>query len=195
MRWGFSQGQNNHGAIAGSLHGPFAAKRVKDALDGLSAELAAGGGEGDVAEALSAGLGGDGLGCGCSLEFGDEVIGGRNDEEVDDRGQHEEGDEGVEEVAVGDCASVDVEDEGGEVWFADYGCDEGSDDVFDERVDDGAEGCADDDGYGEVEDVAAEDEVAKAFDQGNLLSCEVGNAWGGAIIARLMIAQSSAAWM
>lgn len=116
---------------------------------------------------MAARFGSDGFG---TLHPGKQVVGWGDDEEVDDEGQENEGDCGVEEVAVGDYASVDVEDESGEVGFANDCCNEGGDDVFNKRADDGAEGRPDDDGDREIEDVAAEYEVTKAFDHWKLLS-------------------------
>ena len=132
-------------------------------LDGLAAVLAAGGGERNVAEALGAGLDGDGL---RSLDAGHEGVGRQDDEEIDDGGHQEERDEGVEEVAVGDNSSVDVQDKVGEVRLADYGSDEGRDDVFDDRIDDGGECSTDDDGDCEIEYVATQDEITKTFEHG-----------------------------
>ena len=130
-------------------------------LDGLTAEFAAGGGHGNLAEALGAGFAGDGC---RSLDAGHERVGRQHDEEVDDAGHQHEGDECVEEVAVGDGSAVDVQDERGEVRLANYGSDEGIDEVFDDRVDDGGKRSTDDDGNGEIEYVATQDEITKTFD-------------------------------
>jgi len=137
-------------------------------LDGLGAELAAGGDEGDFGEALRAGFGGhhgdDGRFC---LRYG--VVDGDDDDEVDDGGDEDEGDDGVDEGSVGDDAAVQMEDEGGEVGLAADGGDERGDDVGDEGGDDGGEGGADDDGDGEIDDIAAHEELFEAFEHGFLL--------------------------
>ena len=67
-------------------------------------------------------------------------------------------------LPVGDDSAVKVEDEVGEVWFPDNCRDERIDDVLGEGCDDAGEGCADDDGDGQIQDIAAEDEVTKAFE-------------------------------
>lgn len=129
--------------------------------DGLTAELAAVGGDWDLGEALGAGFDGGGFG---ALEAGEQFLYGKDEEEVDDEGDDEEVDDGVEEVAVLDGRLMEGEDKIGEVGLTYDGGDKRSDDVFDERFSDRSESCADDDGDGEVDDVAAQDEVAKAFD-------------------------------
>ena len=88
----------------------------------------------------------------------------KDEEEVDDEGDDEEVDHGVEEIAVLDGRVVDGADKIGEVGLTYDGGYKRSDDVFDERFGDSCESRADDDGDSEVDDVAAQDEVAKAFD-------------------------------
>ena len=101
----------------------------KKSLDGLCAELAAGGREGHVTEALRAGFGGHGIGAFHPCKHG---VGRCDDQVVDHACEEQEGDRRVEEVAVHDVTAIDVKCEGGEVRFADYRCDEGGNDVFNE---------------------------------------------------------------
>ena len=133
-------------------------------LNGLRAELAAAGSDGDVAEALRAGLGGRWRGCFRAFEFLQEVLRGQNENKVDDPGEQDERDCGVEEVSVFNFAAVDGPYEGGEVRLAYDGGDEWGNDVADERGDDCGEGSADDDGDGEVHNVAAQNEITKTFE-------------------------------
>ena len=128
---------------------------------GLAAELAAAGGQGDLGEALGAGFVRGGFG---ALDAGEQLLHGKDEEEVDDEGDDEEVDDGVEEVAIFDGRLMEGEDEIGEVGLTYDGSDKRGDDVFDERFGDSCESRADDDGDSEVDDVAAQDEVAKAFD-------------------------------
>ena len=65
---------------------------------------------------------------------------------------------------------MDDEDERGEVRLLDDGGEQGRDDVFDEGVDDGGKCGADDDCDSEIDNVAAKDKVAKAFQHWKLLS-------------------------
>ncbi len=102
--------------------------KLRSDSDGLGAELAAGGCDWDVAEALGQGLVAGGRPRG--MEFLEEVLGGEDEEEVDDGGDEEEVDDGGEEVAVADLASVDVADEIAEVGLADDGSQERIDDLF-----------------------------------------------------------------
>jgi len=132
-------------------------------LDRLGAELAAGRGERDVAQALRAGLGG---GAGGAAETQQKGVDWKDDEEVNHDRDKGKGDRGVEKVAVLDDAAVDVKGEGGEVRLADDRGDKRVDDVGDERGDDAGEGGADDDGDGEVDDVTAKDEVSKVLEHG-----------------------------
>ena len=140
----------------------FACVIAKKSLhgEGLGAELAAFGGEGDVGEALGAGLVGYMNG---ALDLGEEVVERNDDEEVDDGGNDEEVDGGVKEAAVFDGCAVEGGGEAGEVGGVDGGGDELHDDVFGQRGDNRAEGGTDDDGDSEVDNVAAQDEVAKAL--------------------------------
>jgi hypothetical protein len=133
----------------------------RERLNGLAAELAAGGRGGDLGETLWAGLDCGGFG---SLDAGEELLHGKDQEEVDDAGDDEEVNDRREEVAVLDGRLSDGEDEIGEVRLTDGGGNKRCDDVFDERFGDGGEGGTDDDGDGQIDDVATEDEVAKAFD-------------------------------
>jgi hypothetical protein len=97
------------------------------------------------------------------MELLHQSIEGKDEDEVDDGSNEEEGNDGVHEVAVFDFAAVDVEDERGEVGLMNDGSNEWINDIGDEGIDDGGEGSADDDGNGKVHNIAAEDEVAKAF--------------------------------
>ena len=92
--------------------------RSGDGGDGFSAVGAAFGGEGNVGEAFGAGVGGGWRGF-RGAEFFEQRVDGEHEDEVDDSGDEEEGNDGVEEVAVLDFAAVDVEDEGGEVGLVD----------------------------------------------------------------------------
>jgi hypothetical protein len=129
----------------------------------LGAELAAGCGYRDVYEALGAGFGGR-RGGNCGMEFLQQILGGEDEEEVDDSRDEEEVDDGGEEVAVMDFAAVDVRDEVAEVWLADDGSEEGIDDFFSQRGDDGRECGSDDDGDSKVDDVATQNEIAESFE-------------------------------
>lgn len=129
--------------------------------DGLGTKFAARGGNRNIAEALRARLGGGG---GRATKTKQKRVDGKDDEEVDGTGDQEEGDRGVEEIAVLDDAAVDRKGKGGEIWFADNGSDEGINYVGNKGVDNAGEGSADDDGDCEVDHVAAEDEVTKTFE-------------------------------
>jgi hypothetical protein len=131
-------------------------------LYGLGAELAAGGGDGDIAEALWAGLGGWGSGHG--MELLQQVLGGEDEEEVDDGGDEKEVDDGGEEVTVTDLASINVADEVAEVRLADDGSQKWIDDLFCQRGHDGGEGGSNDDGHGQIDYVATQDEVAESLE-------------------------------
>jgi hypothetical protein len=133
----------------------------------LGAELAAGGGEWDIAEALWAGF------CGRrgwrGVVFLEEVLGGEDEEEVDHGGDEEEVDDCGEEVTIADLASVDVADEVAEIGFADDGAKERIDDFFSERCDYTGEGSSDDDGDCEIHNVATQNEVAESLEHECLL--------------------------
>ncbi len=133
----------------------------REGLNGLAAELAAGGGGGDLGETLGAGFVGDGFG---AFDAGEELLHGKDQEEVDDEGDDEEVDDGRDEATVADRRAADVEDKISEVGLAYGGAEEWGDDVFNERFGDVGEGGTDDDGDGQIDDVATKDEVAKAFD-------------------------------
>lgn len=134
-------------------------------LDRLTAKLAAGCSERDIREALSTGLGGNGFG---ALHLCHKVVGGHNDEEVDDESQQEEPDRSVEEVAILHDSAVDVQGQRGEVGLADYGSDERVDDVAHEGGHDRTEGCPDDDCDGEVEDIATKNKISESFNHGSI---------------------------
>ena len=103
-----------------------ASRRALD-LHGLGAELAASGGDGDVAEALWAGLSGGRRSRG--MELLQEILCGQDKEEVDHGRDEQEVDDCGEEVAVTDLATVDVCDRITEVRFADDRAKEGVNDV------------------------------------------------------------------
>jgi hypothetical protein len=150
--------------------------RFGGGLDGLDAEFAARGGDWNVAEALGAGF------CGWSdrsgMEFFEEVLGWQDEEEVDDGGDEEEVHDRREEVAVADLASVDVGDQVAEVGLADDGSEQWIDDLFGEGGDDSGKSRSDDDGDGEVHDVATEDEVAESLEHECLLGKDFDRASG-----------------
>ena len=89
-------------------------------LDGLGAEFAAGCGEGDVADAVGAGLSGGYFGCGWVEAF-EQILCGEDEEEVDHAGYEQEVDDGGDEGAVFDLAAVEVGGEVVEVGLADDG--------------------------------------------------------------------------
>jgi hypothetical protein len=132
-------------------------------LYGLGAELAAGGGYGDVAEALWAGFGGRRFNY-CRVKFLEEILGGNDEEEVDDGGDQNEVDDGGEEVAIVDLAAIDAADEIAEVGFANDGSEKRIDDFFGQRGDDPRKCCSDDDGDSEINDVATQNEIAESFE-------------------------------
>lgn len=69
-------------------------------------------------------------------------------------------------MAVVENAVVDGEAEIGKIGDGGDCADERGEDVADEGVDDAAEGGPDHDAYGEVEDVAAENELFEFFEHG-----------------------------
>jgi hypothetical protein len=88
----------------------------------------------------------------------------KNDEEVDGGRDEQELDRGVEEVAVLDVTTMDVQHQVGEIRLLDDGCDQWRDDVAYQRVDDTGESRADDNGNGQIDYITAQDEVAKTFE-------------------------------
>jgi len=142
-----------------------------DSLDGLGAELAAGCGDGDVADAVGAGLGSGRYFYGWVEAF-EEVLRGQHEEEVDHAGDEQEVDDGGNEGAVLDLAAVGVGDEVVEVRLADDGAEQWVNDVCGEGGDDGCERRADNDGDGEIHDVAAQNEVAKSLEHDDLLELQ-----------------------
>jgi hypothetical protein len=163
---GFSFGfgeQEDGGCFASCVEVAFETDWRFRELYGLSAELAAGGGYRDVAEALGAGLGGRG-GDDCGMKFLQQVLGGDDEEEVDDAGDEEEVDNGGDEFSVLDGTAVEVADEVVEVGLADDGSEERVDDSFSQRGDDGRECGSDDDGDSKIDDVATQNEIAESFE-------------------------------
>jgi hypothetical protein len=132
-------------------------------LYGLRAELAAGGRDRDVAEALRAGLCGGNFDC-RRVELPEQILRGQNQQEIHNSGDDEEVDDGGEEGAVFDLAAMEIEDEAVKAGLANDGTNQGADDVGGKCGDDGAERCANDDGDSQIHHVAAEDEIAKTFD-------------------------------
>src|SRR4051812_40255410 len=90
-----------------------------------------------------------------------EPVQGPHDEEEDRRGDNQEGDHRVDELAVAKHAVVDRELQRAEVGLAPDGSDQRRDQVGDQRGHDGPERRADDDTHGEVDDVPPEDELAE----------------------------------
>lgn len=92
-----------------------------------------------------------------------EFVGRFDDDEEDDGGGDEEADGGVDDKADIEDAEfegdIGVGATGGEL-------DDGFDNAFGEGGDDAAEGCADDDAGGEVDDVAFEDELFEFVEHG-----------------------------
>ena len=129
-------------------------------LDGLAAGFAACGGKRDVREALRAGFAGSRF---WPFESREQLLGGKNEAEVDDRGEDEEIDAGVDKAAVANHSAVDVSDKAGEIGPADDGRDERADDVTDERFSYIGKGCTNNKCDGKIHHIAAKDEIAKAF--------------------------------
>jgi hypothetical protein len=135
----------------------------REGLYGLGAELAAGGGYGDVAEALWAGFGGRWF-HNRRVKFLQEVLGWEHEKEVDDGGDEYEVDDGGEEVAVADLAPVNVADEIAEVGLADDGPKKGINNFFGKRRDNPRKCSSNDDGDSEINDVATQNEIAESFE-------------------------------
>jgi len=141
--------------------------------------------QGNIGEALRAGLSRCRFG---TLDAGQQLLYRKYEKEVDDAGNDEEVDAGSEEAAIFDWCSADVEYEGGEVRLTHERTDERTDDVINERFGNGRESSSDDDGDGQIDDVAAQNEIAKAFNHLGLrrtvfgvsestTACEAGSAW------------------
>ena len=133
---------------------------------GLGAKLAPFGGEGYLGEALGADPGGWRLGF---FDPRHQKIHWHDDQEVDHGGLNKKVDDSGEKTAIADLAAVQGEKKIGEVGFTCDGSDERADDVVGECCDDLAEGSTDDDGDCEIDDVAAQNEVAKSLEHGRLL--------------------------
>jgi hypothetical protein len=91
-----------------------------------------------------------------------------DDEEVDDRGDHQEGEQRVQEVAVGKARAVDREGQAAEVGLAADRRYQGSDEVAHDRAHQGAEGAADDHRDGQVDEVAAQHELPESLHAASL---------------------------
>lgn len=120
---------------------------------------AAAGVDGDLAEAFGTFLCGWIGGSGGFARTGDESVDGGNDEEVDGGRDQEEADQGGDEFSDGKRGAADVENDTVEIRFTYDESDERVDHALDERGDDRSESGADDDTYGEIDDVAAQDEL------------------------------------
>ena len=108
------------------------------------------------------------------LAAGVEGVHGHHDAEVDREGHEDEVDDGGDQQAELQVATVQGEDEGvREIGLADDGRDQRVDDAVDQGVDDVLEGGTDDDTDGELDDVAARDEFLESLEHG--YSC---NEWG-----------------
>ena len=92
-----------------------------------------------------------------------EFVGRFDDDEEDDGGGDKEADGGVDDEA--DIEDAELESDVG-VGAAGGELDDGFDNAFGEGGDDAAEGCADDDAGGEVDDVAFEDELFEFVEHG-----------------------------
>src|SRR5579859_1418893 len=138
---------------------------------------AAPGGYGDLAEALGAALGGrDGCCFGATQSLGAcrDLVDGHDHSEVDGAGDHKERNDRVEEVAILDLAAMEFEDQIAEVRLADDGREQRVQDVANQRGDDGAEGRAQNDRDGQVDDVAAKNEVPESLEHvGDLLESKM----------------------
>ena len=67
-------------------------------------------------------------------------------------------------ATVGERTVVDRECEACEVWLAEDRCDERREQIFDKRRDDRTEGGADDDGNGQIDDAALQEEFPEVGD-------------------------------
>ena len=112
----------------------------------------------DVGEALGAFLGGN------VMRFPAEQRPRLHDEEEHREGDEYERDDGVDEVAVHEAATVQRENEPAEVRCLDHRRDERREEVGDERIHDGAEGCADHDADRQIDGVPAEHKLFEFFE-------------------------------
>ena len=153
---------------------PSVSSPVRHQLGAMRTTL---GGNRDFAQALRAGLGGGRLDY-LGFKFGHQGIDWQHDHEVNRGGDDQKRDQGVEEVAVLDSAAVNMQHQERKIRLADDRRNQGVDDVGHQGVDDRRESGADDNGYGKIDHIAAQDEIAKSFN--HFFSC-----WEGFCLAGL----------
>jgi hypothetical protein len=91
----------------------------------------------------------------------------QHDDEVEHRRRQHEGQQRVQEVAPREGLAVHLERATGRPAAAGQP-DQRPEERLGERRDDGSEGGADDDGHGQVDDVAAEQEVLESLDHASI---------------------------
>ena len=103
------------------------------------------------------------------------------DHEEDDKGDDEEVNNILDEIAIGDdsliASAEEVGDSDGELGKVDAASDEPDnwhDDVIDKGINNGSKGRANDDAYGEVDDRAAVDKFGEFFAEGATFFVELG---------------------
>jgi hypothetical protein len=128
----------------------------------LGAMRTALGGNRDVAQALRAGLGG-GRCNHLGFKFVHQGIDWQQDQKVNRGSDDQKRDQGIEKVAVLDNPAVNMQQQEREVRLADDRRYEWVDDVGHQSVDDRAKCGADHNGYGKIDHIAAQDEIAKSF--------------------------------
>ena len=119
-------------------------------------------GQGNIRKALLAGL--------CrgrfrSLNTRQQLLDWQHEEEIDHKGDDQKVDACGQEGAVLDRRRTDGEDEGGKIRLASNSTNQRTDDIIDQRFGDSRECGTDNDGDGQVDDIAAQDEIAKALDR------------------------------
>src|SRR5215475_5157507 len=132
---------------------------IQRRLQDGGAEPAARGRGRDVAEAFRAGAFGGG---GVPGGHDGDPVGGNHHEVVDDGGDDQEVEGDVDEVAVAEMTLVDGEDQVGEVGLPSQGGDQRGDQVLDQRLHDVAERHTDHHRDGQVDEVAAHEELPEA---------------------------------
>ena len=105
-----------------------------------------------------------GVDVGLGLATAHQRVHGLNDEEEHRRGDRQERDQRVQEVAVEEVARVDRERQVLEVRLAEDERDDRREQVGDQRLDDGAERGADHDRDRQVDDVPAQQECLEVFE-------------------------------
>src|ERR1035437_754711 len=129
----------------------------------LAAVCAAPGCNGDLAKALGAGFGDRRRGGNGLLEAIEQRVDGQHHREVNHAGNDEERNGGIEKVADVDWSAVHLEDDVLEVGRANDSRNELREDIFYQRCDDCTESSADDDGDSQIDDIPAENKIAKTF--------------------------------